>query len=261
MRTFTNRNLIELTNKGYTKLRVLEDKEVSELISECESLHTTYNNDEWINRGVTYPSKGHAKKKSAILMISVDENKELPSTNDIGNVLRDYTSYNNDIISRVTGIKVPQSTRHMINFRQYLGKTEPVFEHFDGEYLKGFIDRKDYHFFDEALLPRFVSLLTLKGGGRCEGAVLVNVVSGEEVNTCVEVGEMVIFNNIKFKHQVPKLIEPRILLGMRTFDYLPYHYILEPKDGYVSLGDKINYGYIKPIGSGEATKLILNKTK
>ena len=259
MKTFTNKNLIELTNQGYTKIKLLDTKEVNQLISECELLHTEFNDDKWIERGVTYPSKGHANKKSAIIMVSVSDNEELPSTTNIGPLFKDYILYNNDILTRVTGIPVPLSSRYMINYRQYLGKTNPVFEHFDGEYLKGFVDKKDYHFFDEALLPRFVSLLTLKGGGDCEGAVLINVMSGEEVNPCAEVGEMVIFDNVRFKHYVPKLIEPRILLGIRNFDHLPFHYILEPEDGYVSLGDKINYGYVKPIGSKEATKLMVKK--
>jgi hypothetical protein len=46
-----------------------------------------------------------------------------------------------------------------------------------------------------------------------------------------------------------------------SIDFLPYHYVLDPKDGYVSLGDKINYGYVRPIGSSEATNLMIEKNK
>lgn len=259
MRKFTNKNLIELMHLGYTRVKLLEEEEVNLLIDECEELHDKYNNCNFEKLGVTYPSKGHAKKKSVIVMVSPEKNNVLPSASDLGPILKNYLMYNNDILSRVTGISVPMQSRYMINYRKYLGGTEPVFEHFDGEYLSGFIDEPNYHFFDEALLPRFVSLLTLNGGGDSEGAVLNNVVTGEEVNSCCGVGEMLIFDNIKFKHRVPKLIKPRILLGVRNFDFLPYHYILEPKDGYVSLGDKINFGYIKPIGNIEAEKLMVIK--
>jgi len=261
MKKFTNKNLIELINNGFTKLTLLQEEEVSQLISECEKLHEKYENKKNEEIGLTYPSKGHAKKKSLIIMVSPEKNDVLPSTDEIGPLFKDYIRYNNDILSRVTGISVPQDSRYMINYRKYLGETEQVFEHFDGEYLKGFIDEANYHFFDEALLPRYVALLTLHGGGEREGAIITNVASGEEINIVCNVGDMLIFDNIRFKHHVPKLIKPRTLLGVRNFDFLPFHYILEPKDGYVSLGDKINYGYIKPIGSGEAKKLMVLKNQ
>jgi hypothetical protein len=261
MKKFTNKNLIELMNLGYTRVSLMNDLEVNGLITECEELHDKYNNVDFEKVGVTYPSKGHENKKSVIIMVSPEENKNLPSISDLGPIFKSYIVYNNEILSRVTGIPVPTDSRYMINYRKYLGGTEPVFEHFDGEYLNGFIDESNYHFFDEALLPRFVTLLTLSGGGDSEGAVLTNVVTGVEVNSECGVGEMLIFDNVKFKHRVPKLIKPRILLGVRNFDFLPYHYILEPKDGYVSLGDKINYGYIRPIGCVEATDLMLEKNK
>jgi hypothetical protein len=34
---------------------------------------------------------------------------------------------------------------------------------------------------------------------------------------------------------------------------------LEPIDGYVSLGDKINFGYVRPIGTSEAKELMIEK--
>lgn len=259
MKKFNNKNLIELMTLGYTRISLMDEKMVNELIDECEILHDKYNNEEFESVGVTYPSKGHENKKSVIIMVSPEDNNDLPSISDLGPIFKKYILYNNDILSRVTGISVPMDSRYMINYRKYLGGTEPVFEHFDGEYLQGFIDEPNYHFFDEALLPRFVSLLTLSGGGNSEGAVLTNVVSGEEINSNCGVGEMLIFDNIKFKHRVPKLIKPRILLGIRNFDFLPYHYVLEPIDGYISLGDKINFGYVKPIGCEEAKKLIIKK--
>jgi len=261
MRKFTNKNLIELMLVGYTKIRLMDSNEINMLIQECELLHDKFNSKIFEEQGITYPSKGHPKKKSVIIMVSQDENKILPSTNDIGPILKEYLKYNNDILARVTGIAVPNDTRYMINYRKYLGETEPVFEHFDGEYIKGFVDKPNYHFFDEALIPRFVSLLALEGGGDCEGALITNVISGEEINPCCELGEMFIFDNIKYKHYVPKLIKPRIMLGARNFDFLPYHYVLDPIDGYTSLGDKINYGYIKPIGCFEATKILIEKNR
>ena len=261
MKNFTNKNLIELMNLGYTRVSLMSNEEVNGLIAECEILHDKYNNVEFEDKGVTYPSKGHANKKSVIIMVSPEENNILPSVSDLGPIFKSYILYNNEILSRVTGIPVPSDSRYMINYRKYLGGTEPVFEHFDGEYLHGFIDEPNYHFFDEALLPRFVTLLTLNGGGESEGAVLTNVVTGGEVNSECGVGEMLIFDNIKFKHRVPKLIKPRILLGIRNFDFLPFHYVLDPIDGYVSLGDKINFGYVRPIGSGEAKELMVEKNK
>jgi len=259
MKKFTNKNLIELVNDGYTKISLLNKDEIKELISECTVIHDKFIDNHYEELGITYPSKGHEKKKSVIVMVSLDENKNLPSTVEIGPLFKDYIKYNNDILFMVTGISAPSDTRYMINYRQYLGETEPVFEHFDGEYLKGFIDKPDYHFFTEALLPRFVALLTLEGGENCEGAVITNVASGEEISPCCMAGDMLIFDNIRFKHRVPKLIKPRTLLGVRNFDFLPYHYILEPNDGYVSLGDKINYGYVRPIGSIEAKNLMIKK--
>lgn len=261
MENFTNKNLIELINNGFTKLTLFNHEEINQLISECEELHEKYGNKDSEEIGFIYPSKGHEKKKSLIIMVSPDKNDSLPSTNEIGSLFKNYIRYNNDILSRVTGISVPQDSRYMINYRKYLGETEQVFEHFDGEYLKGFIDEANYHFFDEALLPRYVALLTLHGGGEDEGAIITNVASGEEINPICNIGDMLIFDNIRFKHHVPKLIKPRTLLGVRNFDFLPFHYILEPKDGYVSLGDKINYGYVKPIGVAEAKKLMLTKNK
>lgn len=261
MEKFTNKHIIQLVDKGYTKIKLMNEDEINLIINECEMLHDKYNNKHFEQLGVTYPSKGHEKKKSVIIMVSKEDNQSLPSISDIGPMFKEYLKYNNDILFKVTGIVVPDESRYMINYRKYLGETEPVFEHFDGEYLKGFIDEPNYHFFDEALLPRYVSLLTLFGGGNSEGAVLTNVVSGEEINSSCNMGEMLIFDNIRFKHSVPKLIKPRTLLGIRNFDFLPYHYTLEPIDGYVSLGDKINYGYIKPISNKEANKLMLEKNK
>lgn len=259
MKKFSNKNIIELINNGYTKIPLLDSTEIEQLINECEELHDKYDNKKNEQLGVSYPSKGHEKKKSVIVMVSPEKNDDLPSTDEVGPLFKEYLRYNNDIISRVTGISIPQTSRYMINYRKYLGETDPVFEHFDGEYLKGFVDEPNYHFFEEALLPRYVALLTLQGGGENEGAIITNVASGEEITPSCVVGDMLIFDNIRFKHYVPKLIKPRILLGVRNFDFLPFHYVLTPIDGYISLGDKINYGYIKPIGCEEAKNLILKK--
>lgn len=261
MRQFTNKNLLELLDKGYTQLSIFNDEEIESIVQECEILHDKYNNEEFQNKGTTYPSKGHEKKKSVIIMISQEENETLPTVSDIGPITKKYLKFNSDILFKITGIPVPNSSRYMINYRKYLGETDPVFDHFDGEYLSGFVDEPSYHYFNEAILPRFVSLLTLKGGGALEGATLTNVITGQEINCSCGPGEVFIFDNIRFKHRVPKLIKPRILLGLRNFDFLPYHYVLEPIDGYVSLGDKINHGYVRPIGCQEAEKLMINKMK
>jgi len=259
MKQFTNKNLLDLLDKGYTQIQLLDEQEISEIIQECEEIHDKYNNDEFEKKGATYPSKGHEKKKSVIVMLSQEDNKTLPSISDIGPVMKKYLKFNSDILFKTTGIQVPLYTRYMINYRKYLGETDPVFDHFDGEYVDGFIDEPSYHFFNEALLPRFVSLLTLKGGGQLEGPTLTNVITGHEINCSCVPGEVFIFDNIKFKHRVPKLIKPRTLLGLRNFDFLPIHYVLEPIDGYTSLGDKINHGYIRPVGCKEAEELILQK--
>jgi len=261
MKQFTNKNILDLRDRGYTQISLLDVQEIKSLIKECEELHDNYNNEEYEDKGATYPSKGHKKKKSVIVMISQDKNLTLPSISDIGPTMKEYLKFNSDILFNITGIPVPNHSRYMINYRKYLGETDPVFDHFDGEYLDGFIDEPSYHFFNEALLPRFVSLLTLQGGGKLEGATVTNVITGQEINCSCEPGEVFIFDNIRFKHRVPKLINPRILLGLRNFDFLPMHYVLNPKDGYVSLGDKINHGYIKPIGCKEAEKLIIKKLK
>jgi hypothetical protein len=262
MKQFTKKHSIELMDIGYTKLNLLNETEISTIIDDCESLYKIYDNNlDYERIGITYPSNKHDNKKSLIMMLSYDKNEELPSVYQYGDKLKEFIKYNNDILFNATGIQVPLESRYMINYRKYLGETEPVFEHFDGEYLKNFIDRPNYHFFDEALLPRFVSLLTLENYKPCEGPILINVVTGQEINPCLGTGDMLIFNNIKYKHSVPRLIKPRTMLGIRNFDFLPYHYILEPNDGYVSLGDKINYGYIKPIGIEESQNLIKIKLK
>ena len=46
MQKFTNKNLIELINNGYTKVTLLKTEEVSQLINECEELHEKYENKE-----------------------------------------------------------------------------------------------------------------------------------------------------------------------------------------------------------------------
>jgi hypothetical protein len=254
MKNFTNKNLIELMGVGYTKVQLLDSTEVKHLIDECESLHDNYSDVEYQYKNITYPSNGHSKKKSLIIMVSHDENKHLPSIHTLGPVLKDYLKFNNDVLYRVTGIQVPLDSRYMLNYRKYLGETDPVFEHFDGEYLKGFIDKPNFHFFDEALLPRFVSLLALDGGAECEGAILTNVVSGEEINPCCEIGEVFIFDNIRFKHHVPQVIKPRVMLGARNFDFLPYHYVLDPIDGYVVWRKLTDEGY-SIVDNEEAEKL------
>lgn len=221
-----------MTNHGYCLVSTLYGNEqLKQLQNECEALiEQYYTKDELLKHSV-YPSDSSDSRISHAVMIAQGES-ELPKIDHsnyqtIDKFLRDH----NQLLSLVTGKQVAESSRCMLNYQKYFDGSKPVGEHFDGEYLRARKSEDGVEFtLIEGVLPRYVAVLVVENENQGKGIELVNNEKNEVIQPELNAGDLIIFDNIKLRHRVPRLQKPRISIGVRNFDHIPLHFALNKSD-------------------------------
>lgn len=153
---------------------------------------------------------------------------------------------------------------------RYVQKSRIVENHYDAEFFDFRHEKENGERvckIVEGLIPRYVMVIVLENnnpGGK--GTYITKHDRTEKIFINANAGDMFIFDNMAVRHGVTSLEKNRTMFGFRNFDYNPFYFKenidnIEDKKGFVELKDKVNPGFIKPIDSEEAKKLMLDFNK
>ena len=156
---------------------------------------------------------------------------------------------------------VPRETISLVNMQEYRGQSKAVPAHQDGMYFKMHDLDEGAFGITEALIAEYVGVLVLTNKGT-SGTILREIDTGIMFHPTVKEGEMIIFDNVRFTHEVPMLTHKRSMVGIRNWTHNPYHYTQERGvsktmnnvDGFFS-------GYVRKISSAQAVDLFLSDGK
>jgi hypothetical protein len=155
----------------------------------------------------------------------------------------------------------------MFNFQRYLGASKPVAEHYDGHYLQYTKVSPTEFRLHRGLLPRYVIVATLENENTegVTGTVLRDCLTGETHSPPSRPGDFLLFDNIRFRHSVPRLENPRVMVGMRCFDSSPVLF-QDEMNGWDSMNglvrdwsrleDSTNPGWIRGLSTEEAAAVL-----
>jgi hypothetical protein len=250
-----------LEKDGYFRIPNLFDPNIASDIKKEIDLNIENNyNEENLGKNAVYISDKSVGRESHAMMVAQGESK-LPSVVLHGKILQEMLGFHNYILHNLTGERVLDSSRSMMNFQLYSGKSKPVAEHYDGHYMQyDKISPTEFRL-RKGVLPRYVMVFNIanENKGDIQGTHFRNVETGETFAPPANPGSFIIFDNLKVRHWVPELTEPRIMLGFRNFDHCPVYFVdKEPPrtDCYNELKDANNPGYITDIGSETAVDIL-----
>ncbi len=258
----------QLKEDGFVTLQdYLGGYELGKIRAEISCMNEMHYNEENLKSGVAYPSDSTETRTSNAYLIGNGGcyfphiNLQMHEYYGIDSILNDW----NSLISIMEGHAptVGISTNHydvsdsstMINFQEYREASKPVPPHMDGHYLEYTCNDDGTMSVTEALVPNFVGVLVLHNENDNDvGTVLVEVDTGKRIPVQAAAGDFVIFDNIRFTHEVPSLEKPRAMLGLRNFTYKPYRFTqkrVAPLKSYVG---SFFEGYIERIGDKDAVE-------
>lgn len=233
-----------MKSHGYVVLnQYLQAQQLAELQIEAERLIARHYTQENLLNHSVYPSDESEARVSHAMMIAEGQS-EFPQVDhsdcpQINQLLKDH----NALLSDFTQAPVPGGARCMVNYQCYESGSKPVGEHFDGEYLRTQRSENGIDFeLLEGILPRYVSLLVVSNDNDGRGIELID--ADTVIKPTLHAGDMIVFDNVRWRHRVPKLEHGRISMGMRNFDHMPWHYAATPE---AFLGEDSDY---MPIHSG-----------
>lgn len=250
----------DLQEQGFHQAILFENAEdLAALEAELKDMKEEHYNGPNLENHSVYLSDKTETRESHAMMIARGRS-DLPQVQIYGNRILSLLNFHDQVIGSIVGKEVPVGSRSMLNFQEYQAGSKPVAEHFDGEYLKYEKESGTSFKLKEGLLPRYVMVFTIRNenvGEEVEGTVLRNVETNEIINTQSRPGMVLIFDNIRFRHAVPELKKPRLMCGLRNFDYEPVYFVDEVVDPAVlqivhKMDDKNNPGYIQEMTSEEA---------
>jgi len=245
----------ELGDKGYYKCPdFLTETMISSIKNEIRgNVGINYNQDNLSTNAVYISDKSDGRESHA-MMVSQEEGS-LPSVSLYGKTLPELLRFHDFVLGFLTGEDVSPQSRSMMNFQLYYGESKPVAEHYDGHYMDYEKVSPTEFKLKEGLLPRYVMVFNIENenGGEGNGTHFRNVETGEIFSPRAEAGSFIIFDNLKVRHWVPRLTKPRVMLGFRNFDHLPWYFrhTLMPRteDNYKPLNDANNPGYIMEVST------------
>jgi hypothetical protein len=217
----------QLTQEGYAYLpAVFDTLFLQALERECDEMAARHYRVENIDRHAAYLSDNTPTRTSHAMMISRGPSP-LPTASHEGlSAVERFLRFHDEVLGALLGAEVPASSRSMLNWQTYLSGSKPVTEHFDGEYLDYRKDEDGGFTLHEGLLPRLVVILTLsnQNEGELQGTVLRDTVTGKEASPPSRPGDVLVFDNVRMRHNVPMLEKPRRMAGLRSFDFRAVHF-------------------------------------
>jgi hypothetical protein len=217
----------QLKEDGYAYLPALFDAPVLRALEkECDEMAARYYKVENIDRRAVYLSDSTPTRVSNAMMISAGPSP-LPTVSHEGmDAVGRFLRFHDEVLGSLLGAEVPSWSRSMLNWQTYLSGSKPVTEHFDGEYLDYRKDADGGFTLHEGMLPRLVVLLTLsnENDGERQGTVLRDTLTGREAAPPSRPGDVLVFDNVRMRHNVPTLDKPRRMAGLRSFDFRAVHF-------------------------------------
>jgi hypothetical protein len=218
----------QLKEQGYFQTTLFtEPDDLILLEAELKEMKNEHYNASNLENHSVYLSDKSETRESHAMMISQGRS-DLPTVPVLGTKVLELLKFHDSIVSEIVGKQMPVSSRSMLNFQEYKSGSKPVAEHYDGEYLK--YDKLSPTEFKlkEGLLPRYVMVFTIRNenvGEEVEGTVIRDIPTGKVINTTSRPGMLLIFDNIRFRHAVPELKKPRLMCGLRNFDFEPAYFV------------------------------------
>ncbi|WP_317928744.1 hypothetical protein [Halioxenophilus sp. WMMB6] len=221
--------------------------ELQQLQLEAEAFIEQFYTRENLAAHSVYPSDSTETRVSHAAMIA-EGNSEFPTVGHchfptIDRFLREH----NQILTLLSGQPVAPGSRCMLNYQNYFSGSKPVGEHFDGEYLRAqkAADGVEFQLL-EGILPRYVAVMVVANANEGKGIELLDNRKQKLYAPTLNAGDMVVFDNIYLRHRVPLLEQPRISIGLRNFDHLPWHFAAD--DRYFQGGEyhQIAEGWVSP---------------
>ena len=205
-------------------------EQLQALKTEAESLIDKHYTPENLANHSVYPSDSTDTRVSHAMMIAEGQSP-LPQVDHQGcPAVHELLQRHNQLLEQFTGVKVAPSARCMLNYQNYFSGSKPVGEHFDGEYIRTQRAEDGIEFsLIEGILPRYVAVLVIANANHGKGTELVDNNTGEVFRPTMNPGDLLIFDNIRLRHRVPTMENPRITLGLRNFDHLAVHFAADQK--------------------------------
>jgi hypothetical protein len=228
---------------GAISSEIIENLKKEILIMEAKD----YSTQNLLSNAV-YLSDQSATRVSHAMMVSLDRKSPFPEVPLRGVGVSTLINTHHRILEAFTQEKVSESARVMFNFQRYFAGSKPVAEHFDGHYLHYQKNSGVEFQLLEGLLPSLVIVVTLENEntGPIQGTYLRDCYTGQEYSTESQPGDLLVFDNIRFRHAVPELKKPRLMVGLRCFDTAAHHFLAsQPEDSYIPLPDRNNPGFVK----------------
>ncbi|MFL5351180.1 hypothetical protein [Archangium sp.] len=217
----------QLKQEGYAYLPAVFDSTLLRALErECDEMAARHYRVENIDRRAVYLSDQTPTRTSHAMMLSQGPSP-LPTVSHEGlEAVARFLRFHDEVLGGLLGAEVPASSRSMLNWQTYLSGSKPVTEHFDGEYIDYRKDEDGGFTLHEGLLPRLVVILTLsnENQGECQGTVLRDTLTGKEASPPSRPGDVLVFDNVRMRHRVPTLEQPRRMAGLRSFDFQAVHF-------------------------------------
>ena len=265
-----NNQIKELKNNGFVVIQYLDinSDDASDFQEEINIFNNKHYTKDNLSSGSAYPSdSSETRTSNAYLVSEAAEQGVIPhiSVNVIDQVNimclhRDWTTFLGQM-NRSTSYFSPKGEVSLVNMQEYRGQSTAVCPHQDGMYFKMFNKEDGTFSITEALIAEYVGVLVLTNEG-LSGTILREVDTGIEFHPTVEEGELIIFDNVRFTHEVPMLTRKRSMVGIRNWTNNPYHYTQERGNNKIknTVGEFF-HGYIEKVTSKKAEDLFLRDGK
>jgi hypothetical protein len=257
----------DLEEKGYHVVpNFLTNEEMDTIKKEIPENNTANYNEENLKTNAVYPSmKSDTRESHAHMYIEEGQENELPHVTIKGTVLRDMMRFHDDVVSVLLGYQIPRNNRKMVNWQMYsqsgnVGPSKFLRRHRDGNYCSYELTDEKAFRVKEGLYNRYIFGFNVENfnTGEFTGTSFYDTLTGETIHPQHDKSSLVIFDNIRLEHFVEPLDQPRIFVGIRSFDVDPLHFsatnVLESYQKLVSLDSP---GFGKFVSTEVAKKRLL----
>jgi hypothetical protein len=274
MNKFVEQAVSDIRRQGFTRIpNAITNEEISIIKKELvEEKIDKYYSESLVKERLFFKREEGNNRQGDAVMVAFDySDSHLPClllnpSNESSKFLRFY----NDVVGELTNQKIEPTSRAMLNCQRYFKNSLPVFDHYDG-FFSEFEHTKnekynEYNFvLKKGLIPRYVMVIVLENENDGYGTYIRKHDSDERIPVENRPGDIIIFDNVNFRHGVPELEKPRMMIGFRNFDHLPFEFSdTLPNDGdsrWAEFPDNVNPGFVRPLSNSEATQFLLNDIK
>lgn len=262
----------KLEEDGFVILQdYLGGYELGKLRAEISCMNENHYTQENLKSGLAYPSDstdtrisnayliGNGQSYFPHINMQMHEYYAIDSILDDWNFLVGIMEGDAPTVGIETNYYSVSDSSTMINFQEYREASKPVPPHMDGHYLDYTCNDDGTMTVTEALIPSYVGVLVLHNENE-GGTVLTEIDTFTRIPVQAAAGDFVIFDNIRFLHEVPTLEKPRAMLGLRNFTYKPYRFTQKRVAPLKTYAGDFFEGYIERIGDKDAATAFIQSS-